>query len=97
MRPHRDPVRYLEAGEQLSFLSREAAEQDAAHGEIEEHLAGLDQAFVVLGEPPVGGEPTDGPLHHPSACEYLKAARARRRLCVNPHPGSAAPPMLRDG
>jgi site-specific DNA recombinase len=36
-------------------------------------------------------------FHHPSACEYLKAARARRRLCVNPHPGSAAPPMLRDG
>src|SRR3954470_126422 len=87
----------LEAGEQLSFFSRETAQQDAAHGEIEQHLAGLDQAFVVLGEPPVGGEPTDGPLHHPPSREHLKATRASRRLCVSPHPGSAAPPMLRDG
>jgi hypothetical protein len=52
-----------EAGEQLSFLSGEAAQQDAAHGEIEQHFTGLNQAFVVLGEPPVGGQPTDGPLN----------------------------------
>ena len=43
----------LEAGEQLSFLSREATQQDAAHGEIEQHLAGFDQTFVVLRQPPV--------------------------------------------
>jgi hypothetical protein len=37
-------------------------QQDAAHREIGQHLAGLDQVFVVLGQPPVGGQPTDGPL-----------------------------------
>jgi hypothetical protein len=40
---------HLEAGEQLSFLSGETAQQDAAHGEIEQHLAGLDQTLIVLG------------------------------------------------
>jgi hypothetical protein len=54
----------LEAGEQLSFVfACETPQQDAAHGEIEQHLAGLDQAFVVLGEPSTGGQPGDGPLN----------------------------------
>jgi site-specific DNA recombinase len=35
-------------------------------------------------------------FNNPPSREHLKAARARRRLCVSPHPGSAAPPMLRD-
>ncbi len=56
----------LEAGEQLSFLSREAPQQDAAHGEIEQHFTGLNQAFVVLGEPPVGGQPCQCSLHYRS-------------------------------
>ena len=58
----------LEAGEQLSFLSGEAAQQDATHGEIEQHLAGLDQTLIVLGQPPVGGQPRqcslDAPLYN---------------------------------
>jgi hypothetical protein len=41
----------------------ETPQQDAAHGEIEHHLAGLDQAFVVLGEPSTGSQPGDGPLN----------------------------------
>ena len=53
----------LEAGEQLSFVSRETAEQDAAHGEIEQHLAGFDEPLIILGQPSVGGQPTDGPLN----------------------------------
>ena len=41
--PHASSVRYsLEAGEQLSFLSREATQEDAAHREVEQHLAGFD-------------------------------------------------------
>src|SRR3954447_6284183 len=90
-------ARYLEAGEQLSFLLGEAAEQDAAHGEVEQHLAGFDEALIVLGEPPVGGQPADRSLDHPSACEHLKAARARWRLRADPCPDAARPPMLRDG
>jgi hypothetical protein len=48
----------LEAGEQLSFLSREAAQQDAAHGEIKQHLAGFDEPLIILGQPSIGGQPT---------------------------------------
>ena len=92
------PKRGSEAGEQLSFVfAGEAPQQDAAHGEVEEHLAGFDEAFIVLGEPTIGREPADGPFHHPSACEHLKAARARRRLRADPYPDAARPPMLRDG
>jgi site-specific DNA recombinase len=36
-------------------------------------------------------------FHHPAACEHLKAARAHRRLCVDPCPDAACPPMLGDG
>jgi hypothetical protein len=69
-----------EAGEQLSFLSGAAAQQEAAHSEVEQHLAGLHQRFLVLGQPPSGAEPTDGSLNHPSAREHLEATRARWRL-----------------
>jgi hypothetical protein len=31
-----------------NYLSGETAQQDAAYSEVEQHLAGLDQAFVVL-------------------------------------------------
>jgi hypothetical protein len=53
-----------ETGEQLSFLSGEAAQQDAAHRKIEQHFTGLNQVFVVLGQPPVGGKPRQCSLHH---------------------------------
>jgi hypothetical protein len=56
-------IPHFEAGEQLSFLSCEATQQDAAHGEIEQHFTGFDETLIVLGQPPVGGEPTDGPLN----------------------------------
>jgi hypothetical protein len=58
----------------------ETAQQDAAHGKIKQYLAGLDQAFVVLGEPPVGGQPGDCPFNHPPSRKHLKAPWVRRRL-----------------
>ena len=64
---HADQRRLVsEAGEQLSFVSRETAQQDAAHGEIKQHLAGFDQAFIVLGQSPVGGQPGDGSFNYRS-------------------------------
>lgn len=85
-----------EAGEELSFVfAGEMPEQDAALGEIEQHLADLDQAFVVLGQPLVGGEPTDCSLNNPPACEHLETTRARRRFGSILHPErTSSPPRL---
>jgi hypothetical protein len=54
-------------GEQLSFaFVGEAAQQDAAHDEIEQYLAGLDEPLIVLGEQSVGGEPCQCSLDYRS-------------------------------
>jgi hypothetical protein len=81
----------LEAGEQLSFVfTGETAQEDAAHGEIEQHLAGFGQALVVLGRSPVGGEPSkcslNGLITNDKLCLtrtgqlQLRWPRARHRL-----------------
>ena len=87
----------LEAGEQLSFLSRETTQQDAGHGEVQQHLTSLDQTFIVLRQPPVGGKPRQCPFNGlitndkfcltRTARLQLSWPRARHRLrgAVAPH------------